>query len=184
MRKVLTGLAVVFVAAVWMTGSWLFFDTLAVGAQGSGNQSAVDTQKAAPNDESMNTNGTEQGKESRSFEGHKMQRFANRLDLTDAQRHQVDAIVKEDRTKMKPIIEQLKTGREQLDALSKTTPFDETKVRAAAKAQADKLADLIVAKEQTRSRIWALLTPEQRAKADQMHQAWKARHEQEKKKES
>ncbi len=54
--------------------------------------------------------------------------------------------------------------------------FDETKVRAIAKGQADTIADMIVAKERMKSRLFAVLTPEQRTKVEQMCEKWKARH--------
>jgi hypothetical protein len=38
MKKVLTGFAVTLAAAVWMCGSWLFFNSIAAGAQGAATQ--------------------------------------------------------------------------------------------------------------------------------------------------
>ena len=32
MKKTLTGFAIVLVAALWMTGSWVFFNSIALGA--------------------------------------------------------------------------------------------------------------------------------------------------------
>ena len=78
---------------------------------------------------------------------------------------------------MKPMFQQLKAGREQLDALIKSGPFDEAKVRSIAKAQADTLADMIVAKQRMKSKIYAVLTPEQHAKAEKLREAWKTLHE-------
>ena len=103
--------------------------------------------------------------------------FGRKLNLTDAQRKQMKTIVSEERPKMKPLFEQLKAGREQLDALIKSGPFDEAKVRSIAKAQADTLIDMIVAKERMKSQIYAVLTPEQRAKAEKLREAWKTLHE-------
>ena len=48
---------------------------------------------------------------------------------------------------------------------------------AIAKGQADILTELTVAKERMESRIYALLTPEQRAKAEEIRESWKTRHE-------
>jgi len=101
------------------------------------------------------------------------------LNLTDAQKKEMFSIRLEERGKMKPIVEKLKAGREQLRALPKGQ-FDEVKVRAIAKGQADTIAELIVGKQRMKSRMYAVLTPEQRAKAEQMHENWKARHEKEK----
>ncbi|MGO9373684.1 MAG: Spy/CpxP family protein refolding chaperone, partial [Syntrophobacteraceae bacterium] len=70
-----------------------------------------------------------------------------------------------------------KAGREQLNALIKSGPFDEAKVRSIAKGQADILANMIVARERIKSQIYAVLTPEQRAKAEKLREAWKTLHE-------
>ena len=75
---------------------------------------------------------------------------------------------------MKPLVQQLKAGRDQLDALRKSGPFDEAKVRSIAKGQADTLIELIVAKERMKSRIYAVLTPEQRTKAEELRESWKS----------
>jgi len=81
---------------------------------------------------------------------------------------------------MKPLFEQLKAGRDKLRALPKGQ-FDEAKVRAIAKGQSDTFADIIVAKERMKSRMYAVLTPEQRTKAEQMREKWQSRHEKEQK---
>ena len=51
MKKLFTVFAVTLVAAVWMTGSWLFFNSIAAGAQGSATAAVADADKAAPKDE-------------------------------------------------------------------------------------------------------------------------------------
>ncbi|MGA2401273.1 MAG: Spy/CpxP family protein refolding chaperone [Syntrophobacteraceae bacterium] len=100
-----------------------------------------------------------------------------KLNLTDAQKNQIDPIISEEREKIKPLVQQLKAGRDQLNDLRKSGPFDEAKVRSIAKGQADTLTELIVAKERMKSRIYAVLTPEQRTKAEELRESWKARHE-------
>ncbi len=60
-------------------------------------------------------------------------------------------------------------------ALEKTGQFDEAKVQAVAKGQAEIISQLIVEKARMKSRMYAVLTPEQRAKAEQMRESWKAR---------
>ncbi len=52
MKRVLTGFAVTLVAVVWMTGSWFFFNSIAIGAPGSATPAVADTGKAGPKDES------------------------------------------------------------------------------------------------------------------------------------
>ena len=101
-----------------------------------------------------------------------------KLNLTDEQKKEVFSIRLEERAKMKPFVEKLKAGRDQLRALPKGQ-FDEAKVRAIAKGQADTIADLIVAREHMKSRIYAVLTPEQRANVEQMREKWQSRHDKE-----
>ena len=81
---------------------------------------------------------------------------------------QIHTIVSEERAKMKPLVQQLKAGREQLIALRKSGPFDEAKVRSIAKGQADTIVELIVARESMKSKVLAVLTTEQRRQSSRV----------------
>ena len=59
--------------------------------------------------------------------------------------------------------------RKQLDAATANGQFDETSVRAIANEQAALMADSVVEHERMKSKIYAILTPEQRTKAEQLH---------------
>ena len=59
--------------------------------------------------------------------------------------------------------------RKQLDEATKDGQFDETRVRAIANEQATLMADSLVEHERMKSKIYAILTPEQRTKADELH---------------
>ena len=164
MKRLLTGLTITLVAAVWMVGSCFFFNSIAVGAEDAG---------------------TAKGKcgehwKHRHWDRHGHHHLWKKLNLTDEQKKEVFSIRLEERAKMKPFVEKLKAGRDQLRALPKGQ-FDEAKVRAIAKGQADTIADLIVAREHMKSRIYAVLTPEQRTKVEQMREKWKSHHEKEQK---
>ena len=165
MKRLMTILAVVLVAAVWMIGSWLFFNSIAAGAEGSGTPAVADTNKANSKEQS------EAGKHFEHSKGHRRHGSLKELNLTDAQKQQIKAIREEERSKMKPLVQQIKAGRDQLNAFIKSGPFDEAKVRSIAKGQADALTELIVARERMKSRIHALLTPEQRAKAEELSES-------------
>ncbi|MGA3114659.1 MAG: Spy/CpxP family protein refolding chaperone [Syntrophobacteraceae bacterium] len=178
MKRILTVFTVTLVAAVWMTGSWFFFNSIAVGAQGSATASAADVSKAGSKDESMAAEHC--GEHWKGHHGdwkgrHGHHHFWKKLNLTDAQKKEMFSIRLEERAKMKPLVQKLKAGRDELRALPKGQ-FDEAKVRAIAKGQADTIADMIVAKEHMKSRIFAVLTPEQRTKVEQMCEKWTARH--------
>lgn len=154
MKRLLTGLTVTLAGVVWMIGSLCLFNSIAVADDGHC------------------------GGHWKGHHGH--HHLWEKLNLTDAQKKEMFSIRLEERAKMKPLIEKLKEGRHQLHALPKGQ-FDEAKVRAIAKAQGDIKVELIVEKQRMESMIYAVLTPEQRAKIDQMHEKWKSRHEKEQK---
>ena len=172
MKRVLTGFAVTLVAAVWMTGSWFFFNSIAIGAPGSATPAVADTGKAVPKDEAAAE--VHCGKHWKHHHGH--HHLWKKLHLTDAQKTQIHTIISEERAKMKPLFQQLKAGRDELKALRKSGTFDEAKVRSIAKGQADTIIELIVTKERIKSKVYAVLTPEQRTKAQELRESWKACH--------
>jgi len=145
-----------------MMGSCFFFNSIAVGAEDAG---------------------TAKGKcgehwKHRHWDRHGHHHLWKKLNLTDEQKKEVFSIRLEERAKMKPFVEKLKAGRDQLRALP-MGQFDEAKVRAVAKGQADIRTELIVEKQRMKSRIYGVLTQEQRAKVEQMREKWKSRHEKE-----
>jgi Spy/CpxP family protein refolding chaperone len=181
MKRLLTGFTVTLVAAVWMIGSWFFFNSIAAGTQGSVTPAVADVSKAGPQD-----TGAAEGKCGEHWKhrhGHWKHHHGHhhlwkKLNLTDAQKKEMFSMRLEERAKMKPLVQQLKAGRDQLRALPKGQ-FDEAKVRAIAKGQADIITELIVEKQRMKSRVYAVLTPEQRAKVEQMCEKWKSWHEKE-----
>ncbi len=178
MKRILTGFTVTLVAAIWMTGSWFFFNSIAVGAQGSTTASATDVSKADPKDEPGAAGHC--GEHWKGHHGdwkgrHGHHHLWKMLDLTDAQKKEMFSIKLEEHAKMKPLFQELKAGREKLKALPKGQ-FDEAKVRTIAKEQANTIADMIVAKERMKSRLFAVLTPEQRTKFEQMREKCGAGH--------
>ena len=172
MKKIFAGFAVTLVAAVWMAGSWFFFNSIAIGAPGSATPAVADTGKAGPKDESAAEGHC--GKHWKHHHGH--HHLWKKLHLTDAQKTQIHTIISEERAKMKPLFQQLKAGRDELKALRKSGTFDEAKVRSIAKGQADTIIELIVTKERIKSKVYAVLTPEQRTKAQELRESWKACH--------
>ena len=164
MKRILIGLSVALLAAVWMSGSWVFFNSIALGAERSDTPGLVEQG-------CFFHHGGDHGRHHH--------RFWKMLNLTEDQKKQMFAIRLDGRAKMKTMAQSLKTGREQLIALVKSGKFDEVKAREIAKGQAAVIADLIVEKTRMMSRMYAVLTPEQRAKLQQMHEKWKSHHEKE-----
>jgi len=102
--------------------------------------------------------------------------FARELNLTDAQQAQVKQLVDAFHESNKGLHEQLKNagpGGGHFEGL-KDGAFDEAAVRAAAQARANLHVEMEVAHARLMSQIYALLTPEQKAKVAELRQ----RHEQ------
>ena len=86
-----------------------------------------------------------------------------RVNLTDAQRQQVQQIRERSREAMTALRDRMRQSataeREAIEAL----PVDEGRIRAASQALAEVSADLAVQTARIRGEIWAVLTPEQQA---------------------
>ncbi|MGE5239579.1 MAG: Spy/CpxP family protein refolding chaperone [Chloroflexota bacterium] len=103
------------------------------------------------------------------FERH-LDRMAEVLGLSDAQKEQISALVKAEQEKNAPLRQQLAEYREQIRQASLAETFDEAAVRAIAGKEAQLKTELIVSRARVKSQINALLTPEQRVQADKIHQ--------------
>ena len=87
------------------------------------------------------------------------------LDLTDAQQTQAKAILDREKPNFEPLIKQMADGHKQMRALEENATFDEGAVRALATQQAQTMTELIVTKARVKSELFAILTPDQKAKA-------------------
>lgn len=104
------------------------------------------------------------------FPGPEMvEHMARALSLTDAQQTQIKAILETAKAADEPRRSKMEEVHSQLEAATAHGQFDEGQVRALANQQAQLMADSIVEHERTKSKIYAILTPEQRVKADEMH---------------
>ncbi len=169
MKKTLTGFAVVFVAALWMTGSWVFFNAIANGAENAPAPSPAPTENPA-----QNTAPSSHKHHCKDFHHHG--EFWKQVNLSEAQKKEIKALRKDEGPKIQPLIKQLKAGRDELVQLRKSGKFDEAKVRAIAEEQSKTLTNVIVERERILYKIRAVLTPEQRAKLDQMRESCKGKH--------
>ena len=94
--------------------------------------------------------------------------LSRRLNLTDDQQAQINQIISAERPAIEPLVEELAQASQQLRAASADEQFDESKVRGLAAQQSQAIAELIVAKERVKSKVFAVLTPEQRTQATKM----------------
>ena len=102
--------------------------------------------------------------------------MARALNLTEAQQTQIKSIFESARAASEPLHTKLEEVHKQLEAATANGQFDEAQVRALANQQAQIMADTIVEHERTKSKIYAILTPEQRVKADELHKQGFGRH--------
>ena len=111
--------------------------------------------------------------------GQMFDRMAQRLNLTDAQRQQAQSILDSARESSKPVFQQIRTDRQALRQAVKT----------ADNAQIDRLSanlgtltgQMTATRTKAFAQVYALLTPEQRAQADQIaaqrHDRFMRRHQ-------
>jgi len=110
------------------------------------------------------------GSHQRHFGGPGMvEHMARELNLTDAQQAQVKTILEAARAAEEPLMKKMEEAHKQLEAATANGQFDETQIRAIASQQAQVMVDSIVEHERTKSKIYSILTAEQRAKADELH---------------
>ena len=103
-------------------------------------------------------------------------RFASELNLTDAQREQIEQIAARFEQTTAPLREQLRAARE-TDA-DASGAFNEAQVRQAAQARAAAQVELEVANARMKSEMFAVLTPEQRAQYATLRQQKEQRRRQ------
>lgn len=101
--------------------------------------------------------------------------LARALDLTDAQQAQIKQITDSFEANTRSLHEQLgRGGGGTFEGLGDGA-FDEAAVRAAAQARAAVHVELEVAHAKMMSQVFAVLTPEQRAKAAELHRQHRER---------
>jgi periplasmic protein CpxP/Spy len=98
-----------------------------------------------------------------------IEHLAKALSLTDAQKTQVKALFDAAHAAEEPRHEKLMELHKQMEAATANGQFDETQVRAIASQQAQLMTESMVEHERMKSKIYAILTPEQRVKAEELH---------------
>lgn len=100
--------------------------------------------------------------------GDMVEHITRELSLTDAQKEQVKSIIDAQHSAEEARESKLDDLRKQIDAATANGQFDEAQVRALANQEAQLMADSKVEHLRAHSKIYSLLTTEQRAKADEM----------------
>ena len=111
--------------------------------------------------------------------GEPMMHLLSQLDLTEAQRTQVQGILDDEHPKLAPLMEGSMKAHRALEQTIHAPTFDENAIRAAASKAGIAEGDLAVEKGRLASRIRAVLTPDQqkqmdalREQAGQHHGSW------------
>lgn len=95
-------------------------------------------------------------------------RLLEELNLTDAQREQLRSIFQQAKQSAQPVRQQLKQNREALAAAVKAN--DTAQIPRLSQAEGNLMGQLITIRSEAKAKFYNTLTPEQRAKADQIHQ--------------
>lgn len=98
-----------------------------------------------------------------------IEHMSRELNLTDAQKTQVKTVLDEAMTGEDARRAKDEELHKQLESITANGQFDETQVRNIANQQGALMADRIVEHERIKSKIFAVLTPEQRTKAEELH---------------
>ena len=98
--------------------------------------------------------------------------IAGYLDLTDAQKEQAKSIFQAARQAAQPVVEQLRQGHEAVAAAVKSGASDQ-QLQQLADRQGTLVGQLAGIHAKAFAKFYAILTPEQKAKADKLHERFK-----------
>jgi Spy/CpxP family protein refolding chaperone len=97
------------------------------------------------------------------MEGHMFGFYAKYLEVTDAQKAQMKAVMQKEHATMKPLHQQARQLDQQLKQYVEGT-YDDAKVQALVAQQAQTLVQLKVQETRIHNELYQLLTPDQQAK--------------------
>ncbi len=118
---------------------------------------------------------TPQAREGRhGFVRRHLEHIAQALNLTDSQKQQARTIFQQARQSAQPIRQELKQNREALASAVKNGQGD-TEIQKLSTEQGRLLGHLVAIRTEASAKFYQMLTPEQRAKADQMHEQFRQR---------
>lgn len=97
------------------------------------------------------------------------------LDLSDDQKKQLEDMGEKHWQERQELRGKLQAGREELRAMGRSADFDEEAYRAKAREQADLKTDMRAGRAKMKGQFFAVLTPEQQAKAEKLWDMHKER---------
>ena len=99
-----------------------------------------------------------------------IERVADELGVTDAQRDEIRSILDGAREQARPMADALRDNRQALMDASAPESYDDALVAQLADAQGDLISQMIVLKSRTRANVLTVLTPEQRTQLEAMRE--------------
>lgn len=105
-------------------------------------------------------------------------RFAKNLNLTDAQKQQMQQIAERHNESTRALREQMRGLRKNSDDMTTDGSFNEAAVRQAAQARANIEVEMAVARARMKSEMYAVLTAEQKAQLAQQREQRKQQKQQ------
>ena len=139
----------------------------AIGALAAGMAFA---QASAPHPSANPPAGSSSGNHGAMVRQH-LANISQKLNLTSEQQQEMQTIFRQARESAKPVREQLRTNRQALAAAIKADRSSD--IRQLATARGSLVGQMTAIYGQARAKFYQTLTPEQRAKADQMHQEFR-----------
>lgn len=107
--------------------------------------------------------------------GHMLGFYSDALGLSSAQQDQIKAIWQQEKTTLKPLMQQMHQNRQAMDALAESGSFDANKATALATQNAQTTIQLEVEHAKMKSEMLQVLTPDQKTKYQQMEANREAR---------
>ena len=99
-------------------------------------------------------------------------RLAEELELSEAQKSEIEALRETHFSQVEPLMEEARTARQGVGELMRNDAFDEQSVRIAAQQAADLQVELTVLRARHMSELRSVLTPKQQEKAAELREEW------------
>jgi protein CpxP len=147
------------IGGVALAAAFVFGGTVAIAQQ----QPGAGQGQGEPSGRQWGGKGFRGGKGHRGGRGFLGGRMAERLNLTDAQKEQLQQIAARHRESIKALRQQGGPGRQGRGFDGFDGTFNESEVRAAAQARANASVELAVIRARMRSEMYNVLTPEQKS---------------------
>jgi len=154
-RLTIVAFHLTLIAVGWFIMTWFFFNSMALSEPIPGG-CGIAADDGAP------------GPRGRHHLDGMPRAIMEELNLSDDQKEQIRSIFEAERSNIQPLFEELRAGRDRFRSLNRDGEYNEDQVRDLAAKQASIIAEMMVTRQRIKSRISAILTPDQRGEAEKM----------------